>query len=142
MPSFLLLIHLVAVGVWLGCVLTEALFERALLGQGRAYERLLADLHLKVDQWVEVPVLLAVLLTGGLMVRSAAWDALLVLKVGLGLLAVVANAVCVGLVWRRAQAARAGQWVLFEAIDRWQHRLGAVVLLSMLGALGVGLSRI
>ena len=52
MKSVLLTCHLLSVGLWLGCVLTEALFERALLGQGPQAELTLAKLHWRVDQWI------------------------------------------------------------------------------------------
>ena len=41
MTNVLLPLHLALVGLWLGCVLTEALFERALLGKGRDKELIL-----------------------------------------------------------------------------------------------------
>ena len=60
----LLLIHLLFVGIWLGCVLTEALFERALLGKGREQELILTALHKKVDFLIEIPAFCIVFLTG------------------------------------------------------------------------------
>ena len=140
MITVLLLLHLLFIGLWLGCVLTEALFERALLGQSRTHEVLLADLHKRVDVWVEIPAFVAVVVTGALLLMQAQPNPMLYAKVGLGGLAVVANAVCVGLVFARAKAAHAGQWQRFDRLDHWQHQLGAVVLLAMLGALGVGLT--
>jgi hypothetical protein len=64
----------------------------------------------------------------------------LTIKVALGLLAVVANGVCVGVVIARAKAAHACHWERFDQLDHWQHKIGAVVLLSMSGALLVGLA--
>jgi Na+-translocating ferredoxin:NAD+ oxidoreductase RnfE subunit len=138
----LLPLHLLCIGLWLGCVLTEALFERALLGQGRAQELLLADLHKRVDAWIEIPVFVAVVVTGGLMLTQATPSFWLSTKVALGLLAVLANGVCVGLVFARANAAHVGDWERFDRLDHVQHKLGAVVLLAILGALGVGLTRL
>jgi len=71
MRSSLVFVHLLFVGIWLGCVLTEALFERALLGQGPAQELLLAGLHKKVDLWVEIPAFTLVLLSGAALMASA-----------------------------------------------------------------------
>lgn len=138
--AMLLLLHLLFVGVWLGCVLTEALFERALLGRGRAHELLLADLHKRVDAWVEIPAFVAVVVTGCVLLIQAAPSFWLYAKVALGLLAVLTNGVCVGLVFARASAAHAGNGQRFDQLDHLQHKLGAVVLLALLGALGVGLT--
>lgn len=140
-PAMLLMLHLLFIGIWLGCVLTEALFERALLGQGRAHELLLADLHKRVDVWIEIPAFAAVVVTGGMLFAQATPDTWLYAKVALGLLAVVTNAVCVGLVFARAKAAHLGNWERFDRLDHLQHKLGAVVLLGLLGALGLGLMR-
>lgn len=141
MRSSLVFVHLLFVGIWLGCVLTEALFERALLGQGPAQELLLAGLHKKVDLWVEIPAFTLVLLSGAALMASAwarapGWA--LAIKICLGLLAMGANAYCVRLVWRRAAYAQARQWAAFRAIDQQQHRWGALVLFSMLLALLLG----
>lgn len=57
----LLVAHLLLVGIWLGCVLTEALFERALLCKGRAHALILVGLHKRVDLIVELPALLGML---------------------------------------------------------------------------------
>lgn len=141
--NLLLPLHLVFVGLWLGCVLTEILFERALLGQGHDAQRILARLHRRVDLAVELPSLLVVLLTGALMaLRLPPAGLLLHAKIALGLLAVTANLYCVGLVLRRDRHAAAGDWPAFEAADHRQHRYGAVVLLGLVGALALGLARL
>ena len=139
-PIMLLILHLLFIGLWLGCVLTEALLERALLGRGRAHELLRADLHKRVDVWIEIPAFVAVVVTGGMLFAQAAPSAWLNIKVALGLLAVLINGVCVGLVFARAKAAHSGNWERFDRLDHVQHKLGAVVLLALLGALGVGLA--
>jgi uncharacterized membrane protein len=139
MHSWLLPLHLVFVGLWLGCVLTEALFERALLGQGRDKELVLTALHKRVDLFIEIPAFTLVVLTGGLLLAGAPASALLHTKIGLALVAVITNIVCVHLVFKRDRLARAGNWQAFEAIDHLQHKLGAVVLIGLLGALGIGL---
>jgi uncharacterized membrane protein len=139
-PFMLLLFHLLFIGIWLGCVLTEALFERALLGRGRAHELLLADLHKRVDVWIEIPAFAAVVVTGGMLLAQSAPSSWLHVKIALGLLAVLTNGVCVGLVFARAKAAHLGHWERFDRLDHMQHQLGAVVLLALLGALGAGLA--
>jgi uncharacterized membrane protein len=134
----LLPVHIIAVGIWLGCVLTEALFERALLGAGREQELLLAGLHRRVDLLVEIPAFVVALLTGALMLHNAAPSALLHVKIGFGLLAAAANAYCVWLVFRRFAHARAGRWAAFDRVDQLQHKFGAVVLVGIVVALSIG----
>lgn len=139
MKSILLALHLVFVGLWLGCVLTEALFERALLGQGRPQELLLSNLHKRVDLFIEIPAFMLVLMTGGMLWHQAQPGMLLHIKVGFGLLAILANAYCVHLVFKRHRLAVNGLWSAFEKTDHLQHKIGAVVLIAMLVALGIGL---
>jgi uncharacterized membrane protein len=138
----LLPLHLLGVGLWLGCVLTEVLFERALLGKGRAQEALLADLHRRVDVFVEVPAFVLVLVSGAVMLSTHAADLWLHAKIGFGVLAIAANVYCVWLVFARARAAQDGRWDDFDRIDARQHRYGAVVLVAMLAAIVLGLLRL
>ncbi len=140
MKTTLLLVHLLFVGVWLGCVLTEALFERALLGQGREHERILVGLHKRVDVWIEIPAFVGVLISGGFLLSHAAWSSTLQAKIMLGLVAIATNIYCVRLVFLRAKAVDSGDWPQFEALDHLQHKWGAVVLVAILLALGLGAS--
>jgi hypothetical protein len=136
----LLVVHLVLVGIWLGCVLTEALFERALLGKGRPQELILVGLHKRVDLMVELPALIGVLVTGAMLLAGAGESSVLHTKIAFGLLAIFANLYCVWLVFRRAKAATTGDWAQFETLDHLQHKWGAVVLVGILMALGLGVS--
>ena len=140
MKTTVLLIHLVFIGIWLGCLLTEALFERALLGQGPYQERILVGLHKRVDVWIEIPAFIGVLISGAVLLGEAVWSPVLLLKIMCGLIAMAANVYCVGLVFRRAQAVDAGDGATFKALDHRQHQWGAVVLVGLLLALGLGVS--
>jgi hypothetical protein len=138
-----LLLHLLCAGAWLGCVLTEALFERALLAQGPAAHRLLAALHVKVDAAVELPAIAGVVGSGLVMAwRLPALDAWLAAKIGVGALAVALNLWCVVLVWRRRAQAESGDSAGFAHSDLWQHRWGAGVLLGLMGAAALGAWRV
>ena len=138
MSSFLLPLHLIFVGVWLGCVLTEALFERVLLGKGHEQELVLANLHQRVDLFVEIPAFVVVLVTGALLLAGNSPGWLLQTKIGFGLVAIGTNIYCVRLVFRRAAAAASGQWQEFSRLDRLQHKLGAGVAFGILMALSIG----
>ncbi len=139
MSSMLVPLHIAFAGVWLGCVLTEVLFERALLGRGRDEALILAELHKRVDLTVEVPAFVIVLVTGALMIPAAMGGVPLDAMIGTGLLAIVANIYCVWLVLRRAGAANNGDWDAFTRLDRKQHAYGAIVLLGIVAALTIGI---
>ncbi|NBW75277.1 MAG: hypothetical protein EBR34_05690 [Sphingomonadaceae bacterium] len=138
LPTF----HALLVGAWIGIVLIEALFERALRGQGRDKELLLARLHWKVDKVVELPLLIAVVVSGAKLLQGVPLDGLLRAKLACAALAVFANLYCIWLVKLRLKMAEAGAWELFAMIDRRQHVVGAVVLAALLAAAGLGLYRL
>lgn len=142
MKSILLPLHLAFVGIWLGCVITEALFERALLGKGRAQERILVALHKRVDLMVEIPAFIAVLVTGAAMLGTANPGPLLTTKIAFGLLAIATNGYCVWLVFRRARACESEQQAEFTRLDHRQHKFGALVLFAIVAALATGIYRL
>ncbi len=137
----ILIAHLLLAGVWLGCVLTEVFFERALLGQGHVPEQILARLHKRVDMAVELPAFVLLTCLGMLLLRDATLDVLLAVKIACATVAVLANIWCIRLVFQRAAAAEAADWARFRRLDHQQHKVGAVVLLGILLALAIGLAR-
>jgi len=99
----LLQLHLIAVSLWLGAVATETVLEFSV--RDAASRRAVAVAHAKIDQWVEIPVVIAVVVTGGLLLARV-WPGSLLLwvKVGAGLLAVTAQVICIPLVRARLNA--------------------------------------
>lgn len=139
MRPLLLAIHLIFAAVWLGCILTEALFERALLAQGQAAHLTLARLHVRVDNLIELPAIVVVL-TSGLALLSQSLPQLpsfYVMALS-GVAAIGLNLFCVRLVYKRRSAAEAGAWPEFARLDHIQHKAGAGVLVFVLAALIAG----
>ncbi|MCW5658462.1 MAG: hypothetical protein KIT60_12220 [Burkholderiaceae bacterium] len=140
MRQLLLSLHVIFAALWVGCILTEALFERALLAQDRAAHLVLANLHVKVDNLVEVPAIVIVLLTGAFMAlqgvpRSLSYYSML----SAGAAAAVLNFICVWLVYKRRFAAVSANWQRFAQLDRLQHKAGAGVLALVVAAFVAGL---
>lgn len=135
--SFVLFLHLFCLAAWTGCILVEALYEHS-IDTSPAMRRFVSELHWRTDKFIEIPTFAGVLLTGGAMIHNSAMTPLLWIKVAFGLTAILFNALCVGLVVKRLACARAGDFDTWQRLDHWQHKLGAVVLLALLVALGIG----
>ncbi len=134
--SGLLLVHLIGVGAWMGCVAVEALIE-ARRDSGDQLHLDTATLHLKIDLFVEVPALLLVAYTGAAMLVQTEVTLLLVLKLIFALLAIAFNAVCVWVVIKRYRATTIG----IEAVRAESARLdkmGPLLLPSWLATLAIG----
>lgn len=96
--------HILFLGLWGGLVAVEVAFE-AQVFTGKMDERAVAGLHRITDRFIELPVLIAVLLTGWLLWKQTDFDHSLLPKVVFGLGAVFANAVCYVIVEMRASEA-------------------------------------
>lgn len=100
--------HVVALGLWGGVVATEAVVELFPFRRRALHEQAIR-FHYWIDLLVELPVLLAVLGTGLLLVVSL-WPLsdLHLLKLGLVSVAFLANVVCIVLVLLRRRHLEAG----------------------------------
>ena len=94
------LAHAIVLGMWLGVVITEVLFEFS--GSDADSLRAAARFHYNVDKFGELPILIAVLVTGTLL-AARAWPLtpLHVVKIAASLIAVGSALVCVLWVFRR-----------------------------------------
>ena len=94
------LAHVMALGAWLGVVITEVLFEFA--ASDAESLRAAARFHYNVDKFGELPILLAVLVTGAILtVRSWPLTPLHVIKIATSVMAVSCALLCVFWVFRR-----------------------------------------
>jgi|SRR5436189_3541824 len=92
--------HLIALAIWLGVVVTEVLFEFA--GSDAESLRAAARFHYNVDKYGELPVLVAVLVTGTLLaVRAWPLTPLHFIKIAASLAAVGSSMICVRWVFER-----------------------------------------
>jgi ABC-type microcin C transport system permease subunit YejB len=94
-------LHAAVVCAWFGAISAEAVLE--LTARDATSRRFAAVVHRWIDLLFEGPLLLLVLVTGAILLWRA-WppSPLLVVKIVAGLIAVIANLVCIPLVHRRA----------------------------------------
>lgn len=133
----ILLIHILAIGIWLGCILVEAAFEHR-LPKTETQQRAVADLHVIVDVWIETPAFLLVLVTGSLLLLDAPLGPALTWKVAISFAAVALNAWCVWLVFRRRALFRADRLAEAAKVDHLQHKAGGLLFVLILAALAIG----
>lgn len=133
----LLFIHLIAIGIWAGCVATEAVLEIT-LAKAPPLESGLASIHSRIDRFVEIPAIIAAVATGSAMLHHATWDPLLSIKVSLGVAAVVLNAIAAYTVHRRLQCLNAKDMAGYATFNLWHERIGIGCILSISGAIVVG----
>ncbi len=139
--SLLLVVHVLAAGLWLGCLATEIAFEKAMEGDPAARD-FVSRLHDRVDRLVEGPAFVIVAATGLVMLPQAVWTTGLVVKIGLGGVAVLLNVWCLKIVFDRADAARQGCGADWERIDRLQHVVGGGVAVALVAAAIVAVARV
>jgi hypothetical protein len=127
--------HFFAVTLWLGLALGETVLEAGATDDES--RRFAAKLHYRLDMFLELPLLLVVLGTGGsLAARAWPFTTLHWIKVGAGLVAVGANLLCVG-----AVVARRRQIEDPRALERWTSKVRLTGLAGpfFLTALALGL---
>ena len=126
--------HLAAVSFWFGVLAAETVLELSPRNAGE--RRLVAVAHAWIDRLFELPTVIAVLISGALLLARA-WPAspLLLVKVGAGLVAVIANLVCIPLVHARC---RATEDVRVCALAR-QVRMTGLAIPFGIAALVIGL---
>ena len=102
--SLLLIIHLIALGIWIGVVGAEFAIEFDGMKDDESYIRA-SKLHYITDIWVEIPAFTMVLTTGLLMLNESHFSGVFLYKILFALLAIIFNLVCVYAVFKRRKYA-------------------------------------
>jgi hypothetical protein len=127
--------HLMALGIWLGIVTTEALFEFS--GSDPDSLRAAARFHYTVDLFGELPILAAVIVTGVMLTaRIETMTVLLQVKIAAALVAIGSNLICA--VWV-VQRRRVTDPVVLIAFRRKIWMTAAVGVVFGTAALAIGL---
>jgi hypothetical protein len=107
-PSFLAMMHLIALAAWGGVVATEAVIEVAPFRR-RDLHPAAIRFHYWIDLLVELPLVLAVVGTGvALAVTTPALTGLHAVKIAFGAAAVAVNLFCILVVVRRGRRLQRG----------------------------------
>lgn len=119
--------HVIAIAFWLGVVGAEFVIERSrTAGKAHGYE--VARIHYRIDLFLEIPALMAILITGFVLLSHVAMSTLLIVKVAAGLAVIGANLVCTVPVVLRKRAAERDD---LAAVMRYSR---AIDLTAVVGA--------
>ncbi len=98
--SLLLIIHLIALGIWIGVVGAEFAIEFDGMKDDESYIKA-SKLHYATDIWIEIPAFTTVLLTGIFMIDESHLSGAFLYKIIFAMLAIMFNIVCVSAVFKR-----------------------------------------
>jgi putative copper export protein len=129
-----LFIHLIAIGIWAGCVATEVVCE---LEQKHVKfkDSYIASLHWSIDKFVEIPAIFITAITGYLMLNDVVFDSLLTIKVSAGVLAIVFNLTASYSVYKRYKCLVADNEAGYLKYDLIHERIGVGCVLFILVAI-------
>lgn len=114
-------LHVFVLGLWGGCVAVEMLLETSARSDPRLRTQV-ALYHDAIDRFIELPLLIAVLVTGCLLLQLELLHGWYLILVVSGSTAVFVNFLCVIPVMRRKRAADAGDMSRVDAESRWIFR--------------------
>jgi putative copper export protein len=129
-----LFIHLIAIGIWAGCVATEVVCE---LEQKHVKfkDSYIASLHWSIDKFVEIPAIFITAITGYLMLNDVVFDSLLTIKISAGVLAIIFNLMASYSVYKRYKCLVADNEAGYLKYDLIHERIGVGCVLFILVAI-------
>lgn len=133
----LLAFHVVAIGIWIGCILTEGVME-ASRDNSLAHHKAIANIHTKIDKFIEGPALVAVLITGVILFGQGDQPQMIKIKAAIGLLAIALNAVCIYLIRKRDRLFVAGDDEQAIKAGKLQDAVGGLMILCIITAIVLG----
>ncbi len=134
-----LFIHLIAIGIWAGCVATEVVCEldqkHVKFKDSYIASLHFTSLHWSIDKFVEIPAIVITAITGYLMLNNVVFDPLITIKVSAGILAVVFNSVASYSVYQRYRCLLTDNEKGYLKYDLMHERVGVGCVLFILIAL-------
>jgi hypothetical protein len=135
--SLLLIIHLIALGIWIGVVGAEAAIEFDGMKDDDSYIRA-SKMHYLTDIWIEIPAFTTVLVTGLLMLNESHLTGVFLYKVIFAVLAIIFNIICVYAVFKRRKFALSEDIEGMKTTDV-AMKIGGLVVPSFLVAFILGI---
>jgi len=114
----LVFIHICAVMFWFGVIGVEFLLERQ-RARSREMGYMVAQLHYRIDLFLEAPAFFTVLITGWMLYDPAVVSTIYLLKVGAGAVAVSANVISLYPVIQRKRAVDRDDHASVLRYSRW-----------------------
>jgi len=131
--SFTLIVHLIAIGIWLGVVGAEFAIEFDGMKDEKSYIKA-SKMHYLTDIWIEVPAITIVLVSGLLMLNESHLSGVFFYKVVFAILAILFNIICVYAVFRRRRFALVADLDGMKSTDT-AMKIGGLVIPTFLIAL-------
>lgn len=128
--GLILIIHLIALGIWIGVVGAEFAIEFDGMKDDESYVRA-SKLHYITDIWVEIPAFTTVLVTGLLMVNENHLSGVFLYKIIFALLAILFNVVCVYAVFQRRKFALSSDLVGMKSAETVM-KVGSLIIPTFL----------
>ena len=135
--SFTLIIHLIALGIWIGVVGAEFAIEFDGMKDDESYIRA-SKMHYLTDIWIEIPAFTAVLITGMLMLNEGHLAGVFLYKVLFAVLAIMFNIICVYAVFKRRKFALSSDIEGMRSADK-AMKIGGLIIPTFLVAFILGI---
>lgn len=127
--SPVLLLHIFAIAFWFGLIAVETAIELQNGRRSPEADYAIAHYHYLIDTRLEIPTILVVLATGALLFDANRFGGLYAVKVIGGVVAMLANIVCVVPVFLRKRAAEHENYAAVQAHTR-------LIVLTIIGLPG------
>ena len=125
-----LFIHLMAIGIWAGCVATEIVCELT-QKHNQNGDQFVARLHWNIDKFVEIPAILMALVTGALLLETAPSDPVITIKIISGIAAVCLNTIASFTVYKRYKCYLENDMEGYNKFDLLHERVGVGCVLTI-----------
>ena len=124
--SLVLVVHLIALGIWIGVVGAEFAIEFDGMKDDESYIRA-SKMHYTTDIWVEIPAFTTVLITGLMMLDESHLAGMFLYKVIFAVLAIIFNIVCVVAVFKRRKYALAEDIAGMRSAEKIMQAGGLII---------------